>query len=426
MTETVMKRPKGTWRRRMLVVAIATILLLLLVRAVVDTWASSRIKVVVTRLEQQNGSLDLRTLSVPPVPEGENRARAIRAAAALINYAPLTSWSEYQNSFSAFMKQQPPAPMPADLRAFVETNRATLRVAADARSRPQSNWEADYASESNVPRLLEVRTLSNTIYLAALRDLEVARPDDAAQSIASGLAMAASLRQEPWLIVQLIRMAVSVQHFEAVQRLLMHSEPSAASLGELAKWLGENRVPDPIHLGIVSELKLIHSKLPELDRAEGLAEMMITGAQPSSFGGRPFNWLGRPWIRLAWIECLEQMGQLLEVQTGPRPRPAPRPNRHPVFCPGLERAMDSGDHFNSGLGLTELAVALRRFRIERGQYPDALSSLVPTYMASMPIDALTGKAPVYSRQGAGFRLQAEKGKNAFGSTAAVLDWKVPK
>ena len=88
--------------------------------------------------------------------------------------------------------------------------------------------------------------------------------------------------------------------------------------------------------------------------------------------------------------------------------------------------MDSGDHFNSGLGLTELAVALRRFRIERGQYPDALSSLVPTYLASMPIDALTGKAPVYSRQGAGFRLQAEKGKNAFGSTAAVLDWKVPK
>src|SRR5689334_4940015 len=132
--ETTAPRAKGTRRRRILIVAIATVLLLLLVRAVIDTWASSRIKVAVWRLEQQHGSLDRATMIVPPVPEGENRARAIRAAAALINYAPLTSWSEYQRSFSAFMTQPPPAPVPADLRAFIETNRSTLRLVADARA----------------------------------------------------------------------------------------------------------------------------------------------------------------------------------------------------------------------------------------------------------------------------------------------------
>jgi hypothetical protein len=428
MTETVVKRPSGTWRRRTLIVVIAAVLLLLLVRGVVDTWAGSRIKAAVWHLEQQHGSLDLRTLNLPSVPEGENRARAIRAAAALINYAPLTSWSEYQSSFSAFMKQQPTAPMPADLRAFVDSNRATFRVVEDARSRPQSNWEADYAKQANVPSFLDIRTLSNAIYLATLLDLEAGRPNDAARSIASGLAMAASLRQEPWLVTQLIRVAVSTQNLEAVQRLLMQSEPSSASLGEVAKWLAENRTPDPMHLGMLSELKYIHSKFPELDRAEGLFEMIVTGRQPRSVGGRPLDWVGRPWVRVAWVECLEQMGQILERQKGPRPRPASRITDQSVFCPGpaLERVMDSGDHFNSGLGLTELAVALRRFRLEHGQYPEALSALVPRYVPSVPIDALTGKAPVYSRQGAGFRLQAEKGKNAFGSTAAVLDWNVLK
>ena len=53
-------------------------------------------------------------------------------------------------------------------------------------------------------------------------------------------------------------------------------------------------------------------------------------------------------------------------------------------------------------------------------------SLAGTYLAACVVfSALTGKSPVYSRQGTGFRLHAEN-KNAFGSTAAVLDWNVPK
>jgi hypothetical protein len=163
----------------------------------------------------------------------------------------------------------------------------------------------------------------------------------------------------------------------------------------------------------------------------------MTGIEPSSLvhfvtaGGRPLNWVGRPWVRLAWADCLEQMGQLLEVQAGPRPRPASRRiTQQKVFCagPALERAIDTGDAFNSGLGVAELAVALRRYRLEHGQYPDTLSGLVPAYVASVPIDPLNGEPPVYQRQGAGFRLQAaqSQAKIVSSQTAALLDWNVPR
>jgi hypothetical protein len=417
--------------RRILIVAIITVGLLLVVRAIVDIWADSRLNAAVWRLEKQYGSLDAASLTVSPVPEGQNRARALRAASALINYAPRASWSDYQHLFTIYMKELPPAPVPAELRSFVETNRPALRLAADARSRAESNWEADYLSNGNVPRLQEIRTLSNTIYLATVLDLEDREPDDAAQSIASGLALAASLRQEPWLIAQLIRMAVAVQHFEASQRLLVQAEPSSASLGDLARWLAENRSPDPMHVGLLAELKLFNEAFT---RAASNGERpLLLGFHPPFLAG-PTRWLTQPLARLTQVYYLETMGELLGLQTGARPRP---PSAKPpswwsplkrvvnVAKPGLERAIETGDQFKSGLGLTELAVALRRFRLEHGQYPEALSGLVPTYVPSVPIDPFTGKEPVYSRVGAGFRLSAEK-KNVYGSTAAVLDWNVPK
>jgi hypothetical protein len=51
---------------------------------------------------------------------------------------------------------------------------------------------------------------------------------------------------------------------------------------------------------------------------------------------------------------------------------------------------------------------------------------VPAYLASVPIDPVTGKPPAYVREGSGFRLSAEKGRNVTPQMALVLDWTVLK
>jgi hypothetical protein len=96
-----------------------------------------------------------------------------------------------------------------------------------------------------------------------------------------------------------------------------------------------------------------------------------------------------------------------------------------MFTAGLVRAIESGDQFTSELNAAELAVALRRFRLDRGSYPDELSALVPDYLASVPIDPFTGRPPVYTRKGAGFELHAERPKNRT-PRPPELDWVVTK
>ena len=425
MTETTTKRPRGTWRRRILIFLIGAVLLILLVRSGLDFWAGRRINAQVALLEQKYGSLDPATLTVPAVPESENRARAIRAAIALIEGQPGA-----QASLSRFLAQRSPAPVPPDLRAFVEANRGALRQVDEARARRQSNWETDYSNSLNHPPLLNIRTLSSVITLAVRMDLEAGRTDDAAAGIASGLALSASLRQEPSLISQLIRIAVAFHHFESVQRLLTGTEPSMASLDVLANWLAENRMPDPMHVGLLGEMKTFNAAFVGAANGNGLPF-----APGVPILGR-LTWIARPSIRLFHARYLEQVGLLLENQTGPRPRPIPPTTRARLSwfgrlnsmagIEGLERAVDTGDTFNGQLAVTELAVALRRHRLDHGQYPDALSALVPAYLVNVPIDPVTGKPPVYGRKGSGFRLTAEKGRNVTPQMALLLEWTVPK
>ena len=70
------------WRRRWLVVLVLT-LVVLLARAGLDLWAGHRVDQEVARLEKRWGSLAEATLRLPPVPAADNRARVVRAAAAL-------------------------------------------------------------------------------------------------------------------------------------------------------------------------------------------------------------------------------------------------------------------------------------------------------------------------------------------------------
>jgi len=51
-----------------------------------------------------------------------------------------------------------------------------------------------------------------------------------------------------------------------------------------------------------------------------------------------------------------------------------------------------------------LAVALQLHRVEAGNYPDSLESLVPRYIDSLPLDPFTGKAFHYENRGKDFVL----------------------
>ena len=55
----------------------------------------------------------------------------------------------------------------------------------------RTQWDADYAGDGYVPRLLDIRTLSDAIAVAALLDRTAGRADEASRKTAAGFAVAA-------------------------------------------------------------------------------------------------------------------------------------------------------------------------------------------------------------------------------------------
>jgi hypothetical protein len=434
MNVTAVQPGRSTRRRRVLLLLASGILILLAVHTVLDFWASRAVKNEVARLEQRYGSLDPATLVLPAVPAQNNRARIVRAAAALA--VPVST--EVQHATFEFINKGTSTSVPVAVREFADANRRALAMAEEVRSRTQSGWETDPRTGRNQPTLLEIRLLASAIYVSSMIELEAGRTDEAAKVLSSGLGVAASLRQEPQLLAQLVRIAVTIPLCEAVEQLIARAEPSKVALEHLATWLAENRTPDPITVGMLGEVKLANAGLMALESRSDMDLQDIRVDHPN-WSRLPARVVGRPFIRLARLRFLRTAGGLLDLQMSARPRPPFPVRSDPAFwnvsaklaetlTPGLERSIETGDAFASVLAATELGVALRRFQLERGRYPDDLIALVPAYLPRLPLDPFTGRPPVYARNGAGFTLRAESGKSFLRNSQnkSALDWTVEK
>ena len=415
--------------RRVLVLLMIGVIAVALLWIGLDLWTGRRVAREFARLEKRYGSLSWRSIVASPVAAEFNSARFVRAAVVLTVRPTNASYGKLLASATSFDQQAAPSAEPEDVRAFVDSNRDAIQLALEATSRHQASWDADYASGWKVPSLLDLRTLGNALAYAAILDIKRGRTEDASANVAAGLAVAASLRREPGLLAQLIRVAVAIQQCEAVRSLITRSEPSAAALEALARALVDSRETDPMGIALRGELALQNGAFLKIERGEA-TDIFDRRESPFWFGR-----LGRPFVRLARLRYLQEMERLIDLQGGPRPRP-PFPNR-PRYArwdwrspgssvlPGLDRAVESGDRHNSVVGVTAIAVALRRYRLDRGSYPDDLSPLIPTYLPRLPIDPVTGRPPVYARNGAGFTLRAEPVSKDTSPNAA-LEWTVLK
>jgi hypothetical protein len=358
----------------------------------------------------------------------------VRAAASLTildsgSLAIIARWRE---------RQDPSAPLPGEVAHLVERNRLAVRVAEEARQRPATDWEVDYAHDANIPPLYDIRTLGTVLALTCQVDVTAGRGDQAVEAALAGLAVSASLRHEPLLIIQLIRIAVANDHFGCLHDLLRRAEPSESALAQLSKALPENRSPDAIGSALVGEMKRIHNGLAEFDRSGGRNPLF----GDDSWWAAPVGWLCQPLWRYVHLRYLQATSHTIQAQSAPVHARASSTThtssklrwwhlgrqvdaflgRVPGHV-GSERAIDTGNEYLGVLSAVELSVALRRFRLSRHLYPDMLTELTPEYLPQLPVDPFTGQPPEYAKQGAGFRLRVH---GASAHPNSLLDWTIPQ
>lgn len=75
-----------------------------------------------------------------------------------------------------------------------------------------------------------------------------------------------------------------------------------------------------------------------------------------------------------------------------------------ICTPGFSAAIRTERQSDAQASLEPTALALERYRLDRGQYPPLLQSLVPDYIEALPPDMFSNKSLRYRRDGAGYML----------------------
>ena len=155
------------------------------------------------------------------------------------------------------------------------------------------------------------------------------------------------------------------------------------------------------------------------------------------------NWLLLPVSRSDTNFYVDHVDQLIEYNDLPRYQRTLKHEKSPAedtpyffqitsktHLPNNESTIMRGDFARARCSIAALAIALWRFRIANGRYPDNPEALVPGFISEVPIDPFSGKPFFYAREGEGFLLQSEgedpKYTDAPVKRDKILKWKIEK
>jgi hypothetical protein len=418
-------RPLRRWpvrARHLLVIVLIVAFAVLAVRVVFDVWMGRRLNHEIARLEKQYGPLrwdPVRKLDAwkrwPRRIAPDNRARMLDAAAARVTLS-----DAYQN---LLYRPNVPSTMTAEqVRGIADENRDAVQLAIRAARLRHSNWDIAYLTEpSNVPNLMDLGNLSSVLAIAARSDVDAGRADEAVADVTAGFAESAAIRSEPLDMMAVNAIVIAREQGEALKDILSRAEPSSAALASLAAAIDENLVESPMREAKLGELKQSRFIWPRIE--SGFFDGR-PNSNPRPAYMRAAAWLVRPVIRFLAMRDLAEKGRAVDAASTPRSQRAASARRSLI---------DLGDESSTTTGLAATAVALRRFRLDRGTYPQTLDELAPRYLKGVPPDLLANRPPEYVRQGTGFELRAHEpvrplppGAVRISGVSSPWEWKVPR
>lgn len=388
------------WRRRA-VVLLLVVAVGLVVRAIADMWLGGALNAEVARLENRHGPLrwdSVRRIEPwkkwPRRFAPDNRARLIDAAAARITVAT----DEHENLLLR-ANAQPETMTGGQLREIAEANRDAVDLALRAARLPHSNWSIQCCG--GVPNVTDVIFLSSILGITARGDTDAGRADAAAADVTAGFAIATAMSSEPDPLMFLIAARSAYAHDLALKDLLSRGEPSAAALTDLARVIDEGLAAPPARAALLGLLKAARADWPRLERGRFFKDGYDYPMEPTAWT-RGVAWLARPIIRYRALHDLADRGRAVDAASVPR---AERTGITSSLRPPAAGLIEVGDAWAVILGNAATAVALRRFRIDYGEYPNRLDELVPGYLKAVAIDPYTGGQSEYVRSGKGFEIR---------------------
>jgi hypothetical protein len=348
----------------------------------------------------------------------------------------LESWQAYYralvqtNRHSVIVTNEfPIAPQPqspaADVLLALSKYDSVIEELRAASQLPDSRFPLNYDSESPaailLPHLSELKRCAQVLQLRAIAELQNGQSDQALADVKLLLRLTDAVRTEPFLISHLVRLAMFQITLQPVWEGLAEHKWSDAQLAALETELAKFDFLAGYRFAMRGEMGYFGAALDSLRRhPEDLqtVESYDNENQTYKFPGRfiahliPSGWFYQNQFRIARLRVLYSLPLANEtngtfvpglVRLGKAAWTADTKTLNPYNA--LERLENPwlGEHApkfaygQASVDLARTAVALERYRLAHGEFPEALAALAPQFIAAVPHDVIGG-GPLHYRR----------------------------
>jgi len=342
-----------------------------------------------------------------------------------VKTSDLKVWQNYYRTLAATNDEFPVTAQPqtpaADVLLALSKYDSTVEELRQAGQLPYSRFPLDYDSKNPaiilLPHLANLRGCTRVLQLRAIAELQCSQNEKALNDIKLMFRLSESIRTEPILISQLVRIAILQIALQPVwEGLASHKwsdeqlvilDTELAKLDFLADYEFSMRAERAFDIGIIEYLRHQNSiqevrKISQMSRDE-------SGIKPRDviiFYLGPSGWIDQRELRISrffahWYfpvanvdlqifspAAVRNADETLRVETGNFQR---GDFLERLLLPALGAAAKKFAFAQNSVNLARMACALERYRLAHGEYPETLDALVPQFIEKLPHDIIGGQ-----------------------------------
>ena len=359
-----------------------------------------------------------------PVPDAENGALVVAQAFTLVRNFPDRRSNEV-DSPKILSRTNEWSPATRGLvEAYVQTNAPALEKVHEAFLFSRFRYPVDfsYGPESQLPHLGDLRKLARLAALEAALDADEGRADQWPKPVELQLKLAGTLDDEPDLISHLAHNTIIRMAVRAAERSLNRVSPGDQACQKLQAAFSHAGETNSLPLALIGEraamipiFRLSWKEIHSFSEREGED---LTCRKPQRYSGKPMFslWLSGILERdLAFY--LQTMEQSISLAALPPPasltltddlRSASEVAQKRLYIlselllPSLSRITVREASTQALIRLATTALAVERFRLDRGRLPGDLKELTPRFLDAVPTDPFDGAPLRYRRPARGY------------------------
>lgn len=326
------------------------------------------------------------------------------------------------NLFPVTSQPQTPA---QDVLLALSKYDSTVEELRQAGERPDSRFPLDYNREDVwailLPHLAVLKRCSQFLELRAVAELQNGQSDKALDDVKLSLRLIDLIHTEPFFISHLVRIAMLQITLQPIYEGLAEHQWSEAQLAELDSELAKLDFLADYQLALRGERGCEIHAVEYLQHRDRLHLNEITGDNlngPLSFiplliyYSLPSGWFCQNELRICrfyetqYLPLVDETNRTVSpsaVRAAGFARRRESRHRTPenilelMLSPDFSAAVQKFAYAQESVDLARVAVALERYRMAMGMYPESLDALSPRFMDEIPHDIIGGQPLHYER-----------------------------